>query len=148
MSPLQRPETRTALSIAAVVLEVLLSIGALGGGLALMLGPHGEILPLPMSLLKGSPFESYFAPGLILFTVLGGGPLLVAVLAWRHHRLAPVLTLGVGAALLVWMTVEIAIIGYSNTPPLQPIYIAMGLVICAVGIAWMWQIGLQKGPAR
>ena len=46
-----------------------------------MLGPHGEMLPLPISLLKGSPFDSYFEPGLILFTVLGIGPLEVANLA-------------------------------------------------------------------
>ncbi len=122
-----------------------MSIGALGGGLALILGPHGEILPLPMTLLQGSPFNNYFVPGLIFFMVLGGGALLVAVLAWRHHSWAPALTLGVGAVLLIWMTVEIAIIGYSNTPPLQPIYIGMGLVICAVGIAWMRQEDQPSG---
>ncbi len=58
MSPLYRPINPTALSMTAAVLEVLLGIGALGGGLALMLGPHGEILPLPMSLLNGSLFAS------------------------------------------------------------------------------------------
>ena len=56
---------------AAVSLEILLSVGALGGGAALMLGPRGEILPLPLSALQGSPFESYLVPGLILFSILG-----------------------------------------------------------------------------
>jgi hypothetical protein len=51
----------------ALALEIFLSVGALGGGGALMLGPKGEIIPLPLSALKGSPFETFFAPGLILF---------------------------------------------------------------------------------
>ena len=65
------------------------------------------------------------------------GPLIVAVFAWRHHRWAPSLTLFIGVALLVWMATEIAIIGYSNTPPLQPIYIGLGVLISGVGIAWL-----------
>lgn len=142
MSALRRRKARSALVIAAVVLEVILGVGAFGGGLTLMFGPHGEILPLPVSELKGSPFDSYFEPGLILFTVLGVGPLAVALLAWRRQRWAPLLTLGVGVALLIWMAVEIAIIGYANDPPLQPIYIGLGVAIGLVGIAWLRQTGL------
>ena len=67
---------------ASIALEVLLGIGALGGGLVLVLAPRGEIMPLPLSALAGSPFETYLGPGLILFTVLGLGPLVAAGLAW------------------------------------------------------------------
>lgn len=141
-SALRRPEALGALAIGAVVLDVILGIGAVGGGLALMLGPHGEILPLPISRLKGSPFDSYFGPGLILFTVLGVGPIAVALLTWRRQRWAPLLTFGVGLALLIWMGVEVAIIGYASDPPLQPIYIGLGVAISLVGIAWLRQTGL------
>jgi hypothetical protein len=134
-SPQAVPRTRIA--IAAVVLEVVLALGALGGGIALMLGPRGEIIPLPLSLLNGSVFASYFVPGLILFVVLGVGPLVVAYLAWSGHPLAPALTLAVGGALLVWLTVEIIIVGYSDTPPLQPIYIGLGVLISLVGSTWL-----------
>jgi len=101
-----------------------------------MLGPRGEIIPLPLSVLKGSPWETYFAPGLILFCVLGLGPLVAAQLAWRRHPLAPIAALGVGVALLIWMAVEIAIVGYSNSPPLQPFYLLLGAVITGVGLGW------------
>jgi hypothetical protein len=121
---------------------VLLGVGALGGGLALVLGPHGEILPLPVQALRGSPFHDYFIPGLILFLVLGTGPLVVARFAWRRHPFAPLLTIAVGAALLIWLAVEIAIIGYSNKPPLQAIYLVMGVAISLVGVAWLRQTGL------
>jgi len=72
-----------------MVLEVLLGVGAVGGGVALMLGPRGEIMPLPLSALKGSPFDTYFVPGLILFGVLGLGSLAAALLVWLRHPLAP-----------------------------------------------------------
>jgi hypothetical protein len=125
----------------AVALEVFLSAGALGGGLALMLGPRGEIIPLPLSALQGSPFETYFAPGLILFGVLGLAPLAAALIAWRRHPLAPIATLGVGVALLFWMAVEIAIVGYSNHPPLQPFYVLLGAAITGVGLGWQVTLG-------
>lgn len=88
---------------AAIGLEVLLGVGAVGGGIALMAGPNGAILPLPVSALAGSPFTDYFVPGAILFTVLGLGPLAAAALAWRLHPLAPFLSFAVGGALLVWL---------------------------------------------
>src|SRR3984893_15214930 len=100
---------------ASVFLAVFLSIGAFGGGSALMLGSRGEIIPLPVSALKGSPFETYFVPGLILFCALGLGPLAAALLAWLRHPLAPIAALGVGVALLCWRAVEIAITGRART---------------------------------
>jgi hypothetical protein len=119
------------------VLEVLLGVGAVGGGVALMLGPRGEIMPLPLSALKGSPFDTYFVPGLILFGVLGLGSLAAALLAWLRRPLAPVAAFIVGVALLIWIGVEIAVIGYSNDPPLQPIYLFLGSVMTVVGLGWL-----------
>jgi hypothetical protein len=126
---------------AAIGLELLLGVGALSGGIMLMAGPNGEILPLPVSALGGSPFTSYFVPGAILCFVLGIGPLCVAALAWRQHRMAPFLTFAVGCALVVWIAVEIAIVGYSNHPPLQLIYLVLGAAITLVGVAWLRTVG-------
>jgi hypothetical protein len=106
-----------------------------------MLGPRGQIIPLPLAALQGSPFETYFAPGLILFCALGLGPLAAALLAWLRHPLAPIAALGVGVALLIWMAVEIAIVGYSNNPPLQPFYVLLGAVITGVGLGWRVTVG-------
>jgi hypothetical protein len=129
------------LAVAAIGLEILLGLGAMGGGIALMAGPRGEILPLPMSALTGSPFADYFTPGAILFTVLGLGPLGAAIVAWRRHPAAPLTAFAVGCALLIWMIVEIAIVGYSNHPPLQPLYLGLGIAITSIGIGWM-----RRGP--
>lgn len=137
--------SRGALGITAIVLLVFQGLGAVGGGIALMLGPQGQIIPLPVSQLAGSPFSSYFVPGLVLFAVLGLGPLAVAALAWRHHAWAPMLTLGVGLALLIWLAVQVAIVGYSNEPPIQAVYIGLGLVIAVVGAAWWREQAASTG---
>ncbi len=129
---------------AAMLLEVLLSIGALGGGLVLIVAPRGEIMPLPLSALVGSPFDTYLVPGLILFGVLGLGPLAAAGLAWLRHPLAPTATFVVGAGLLIWVAVEVAIIGYSNEPPLQAIYGILGVVIVLVALRWLRAVGLPR----
>jgi len=129
------------LAVSAIGLEIFLGVGAIGGGAALMLGPRGEIIPLPISALAGTPFGSYLVPGLILFTVLGVGPLGAAALAWRRHPIAPLLALGVGLALLIWIAVQIALIGYSSAPPLQAVYLVLGFLIAFVGLGWLRQVG-------
>jgi hypothetical protein len=125
----------------AMGIEVFLGLGALAGGSALVLGPRGEIIPLSLSALKGSPFETYSMPGLILFVVLGLGPLMAAVLVWLRHPLAPIAAIGVGVALLAWLTVEIVIIGYTNDPPLQSFYLLLGAAITVVGLGWLAEVG-------
>jgi hypothetical protein len=123
--------------MAAVVLEILLSIGALGGGLVLMIAPRGEIMPLPISALAGSLFDTYLVPGLVLFGVLGFGPLVAAGLAWLRHPLAPTAAFVVGVGLLIWVAVEVAIIGYSNEPPLQAVYAILGVAIVFIAARWV-----------
>ena len=145
-----QPLRRVAL--AALLLEVLLSIGALGGGLVLIVAPRGEIMPLPLSALAGSPFDTYLVPGLILFGVLGLGPLAAARLAWLRHPLAPTAAFVAGAGLLIWVAVEVAIIGYSNEPPLQAVYAVLGVAIVLIAGRWVvvdrWQAALGAASLR
>ena len=125
-----------------------MGIGELGGGGALILGSRGEIIPLPLSSLSGSPFDTSFVPGLILFAVLGLGPLVAAALIWRRHLLAPIVAIGVGVALLIWPAVEIAIVGYTNEPPLQPFYLIVGAATTVIGLGWAAEAGpdaLRRG---
>jgi hypothetical protein len=136
------------LAKAALALEILLSVGALAGGLTLVVAPRGEVMPLPLSALAGSPFETYFWPGVILFTVLGLGPLVAARLVWARHQLAPLAALVVGVALLIWVAVEVAIIGYSSEPPLQAIYLVLGGVITIVALGWLAEGGLPAVRRR
>lgn len=56
-----------------------LAVGALGGGIVLMISPTGELMGLPLSEFKNLPFNSFLIPGIILFTVLGIIPSLVII---------------------------------------------------------------------
>ena len=66
---------------------------------------------------------------IILLVILGIGPLVVAVLLRRRHPGARSASLAVGIALVIWITVEILVIGYHRHPPLQAIYGSLGVMI-------------------
>lgn len=90
---------------------VLGILGVVGGG-QFILAPSGDIIGLTTTLLHGSPFESFLLPGIILFTVLGVYPLVVLYGLYRGSQWAWPAALSVGAALIVWVLVEGAIIGF------------------------------------
>jgi len=62
-----------------IFLLAFLSLGAIGGGGVLIISPNGELIEMPLSMLNGSPFESFLLPGIILFSFLGGAPLLLII---------------------------------------------------------------------
>lgn len=64
-----------------IVVLGFLGLGAIGGGIILIISPSGELIGIPLSEFKNIPFNSYLIPGIILFFVLGVFPfLLIAAL--------------------------------------------------------------------
>ena len=121
---------------ATVGLLVLLGIGALGGGIALVARPDGSILQMPTSLLAGSPFPDFLGPGLILGGLFGLGSLAVATLGLRSVRLAPFLAFAIGCGQVIWIVVEVAIIGSLSI--VHVIYFGIGLAIAVAAVPWGW----------
>ena len=111
---------------AAVLLQ---GISGIVGGYAPLAEPTGGLIGLPLAWLAGTPFTDYFVPGIILFSVLGVCPLVVAWGLWRGRSWAWHGSLFVGTSLAVWMLVEIAMIGYQPAPPLQAFYGSLSLAI-------------------
>lgn len=118
--------------LAAVLTQ---GVSGLAGGLGLVADPSGGAVGLPLTWLDGTPFSDYLVPGLILSSVLGAFPLLVAGGLWRRRRWAWHGSLVVGAALVTWVLVEILMIGYVSRPPLQAIYGLLGLLIPGLALA-------------
>ena len=54
-----------------VFLLGFLGLGAIGGGIILIISPDGALIGIPLSEFKNIPFDSYLIPGIILFFVLG-----------------------------------------------------------------------------
>ncbi|MCX6225673.1 MAG: hypothetical protein NTV01_13140 [Bacteroidia bacterium] len=130
--------------IALYVLVFLLfsqAMAALYGGLSLIFDPTGSSLKMGGELLKSTPFSNYLIPGLILGLVLGVLPLLLIypLLAQPHWKWTRKLnlyknrywawtySLYVGLGVIIWMDVQIYMIGYSQT--IQSVIAGLGLLI-------------------
>lgn len=121
-----------------LVLLLFQGVSAVGGGLWLVLHPTGIPPGLTLELLRGSAFGDYRLPGLVLLVVLGVVPCVVAFGLWRRTSWSRIASVLVGGALVVWIVLQITIIGYQPWPPppwpsLQLVYGTLGIAI--VGLA-------------
>lgn len=131
---------RSPALIVTVVLLILLGIGAVGGGLAMILGIGGESV-MPDAYLDALPLvDSWLVPGLILLAGFGIGSLAVAYgVARRPHQPAlPTLeaitghhwswlgTILLGIGQMVWIALELVSIPFS---PLMGIFGTVGLAL-------------------
>lgn len=131
--------TNTSRSSSTALRALLLALTFQGlsgvvGGFGLVADPSGAALGVPLEWLSGSPFSDYRVPGIVLVTVLGIGPLIVAWGLWTRRSWSVTGAFVTGVALLVWIGVEIAVIGYQAEPPLQLVYGVLGAVIIALSM--------------
>jgi hypothetical protein len=99
------------------------ALSAIGGGVGL-LAPGS--MGLPLSFLDGSIFTSYAVPGMLLLLVIGGTQCVAAIAALRRTRLASFWSALAAVALLVWVFVELAIMGDFSAP--HGVYFAIGVL--------------------
>jgi len=141
--------TRTRQDLSAGLLTILVAVQALSGlagGVALVIDPSGGVLRMPVSALRSGPFTDFLVPGLILLLVLGVFPAAVAVALWRRPRWSamagPERAFGehwswvgagvVGVGLLIWLAVELWLVGPSW---LLWAYAVLGAAILMVALA-------------
>ena len=113
------------------ILQIFIGIGAVGGGLVLILDPSGQGMGFSVELLANSPFRNYLIPGLFLFTVNGIGNFLSGFLSIRKHRYAGYAGMLFGAIMMIWILVQVAILGWVNW--LQQTYLFLGALELIVG---------------
>jgi len=133
--PIPRPELRLAGKVCITFL-VLLGIGALAGGIALLAKPDGSVMKFDTALLAGSPFSDFAIPGLILGGLFGIGSFVVAGTGVARFRAAPFLAFAIGVAQMIWIVVELGII--KELSFLHPMCFGLGLVIAASAVPWGW----------
>ncbi len=122
-------------------LHLFVSLGALFGGIAGMLDPY-EPLGIPLDLLEGSPFNSYFIPSLILFTVIGLGHLFSALTARRNSFQQGYISSVFSWALMIWIVVQCLIIG--DIAFLHVLYFLLGLAGAVMAMRIL--IGQKRFP--
>ena len=113
------------------ILQALIGIGAVAGGLALLLDPSGQSLGLPLALLKKTPFASFLVPGIVLFTVNGLGSLIGAAASFTRHRYAGEAAMALGAFLVAWILVQVY--WMSGFHWLHWLYLSLGIVEAVLG---------------
>jgi len=117
------------------LLQAFIGLGAIGGGLMLLIDPSGAAMGLPVSMLEGSVFPDFLIPGLFLFSVNGLGSLLGAVLSFTKHHYAPLAALVLGAILVAWIVIQVGII--QSIHWLHALYFVLGLVELVLGLLVM-----------
>ena len=139
--------------IALAVIEACIGLGAIGGGIALLIGAMGQWLPV--AFLQGTPFSDYIIPGLILTVVVGGGMLLAAATQFIQREWAVLLSAAMGLIMIGWEIVEVAIIDryeqavVPSTVVQQVLFSVLGLVIIGLSAyVWMAEYRGEHVPTR
>ena len=129
-----------------LILLGFLGLGAIGGGGALIISPTGELLGMPLSMLEKSPFNSFFVPGIILFSVLGLVPLMliIALLKKPKSKLAEQInffkdmhwawtySIYIGFALIIWIQIQMVYI--NGVYWLHTFYMFLAIVIIFIAL--------------
>jgi len=137
--------SRTALRRLLIGLELFLALGAFYGSLSLLNDPTGRGLHMPLDVLKGTPFDNYLVPAIILFGVNGMVPLVTVIATVMGFPWAKYGHIAVGALLTGWMVGQAALVGFSA--PIQYVYLLLGFVILALGLLfWNQERPGHGGP--
>jgi hypothetical protein len=121
-----------AIRIMLVVIEALVGLGALAGGIAILTGVFGQWLPT--AWLQGTPFSDYTIPGLILLLVIGGGMLVAASTVFVQHEWAVLLSAAMGLVMIGFEIFEVVIIDrYADA--IIPSTIAQQALMSGLGLA-------------
>jgi len=124
-----------------------LALGAIGGGIVLIISPSGDLLGLPLSEFKNIPFNSFLIPGIILFSVLGIIPslLIVALIKKPESRLAEkfnifndmhwswTYSIYVAFALIGWIHIEVIFL-QGAVSWLQTFYMFYAIIIITIAL--------------
>lgn len=116
---------RKLIKILAIALLLFNGIGALYGGLSLMMYPDGSNIQLSMDWLEHTPFQNYFIPGLVLFIANGFFSIFVFMSLLLNHRFSARLVMAQGAILTGWIIIQVLMI--------QTVYI-LHYIFCGVGL--------------
>jgi hypothetical protein len=112
------------------VIQLLVSLGALICGTLLIIVPSSALLQLPPDMLKDAPFNDFLIPGIILFVINGIGQLVAGILTVRRHPRAGLVGATFGLALMIWIFVQVNMIGGRNI--LQYSYFFVGTLETAL----------------
>ncbi len=125
-----------------IVVGIFNAVSALGGGIGLLTpGSMG----IPLYIIDGSIFADFTWPAIILIVVIGGTQALAVIAELRHARPARFFAALAGFALIIWIFVELAIMGGYSI--LHGIFFVTGLLQLVLVLALLDVLpGVLKKP--
>lgn len=111
-----------------IFLHMFVGIGALVGGMMAILNPHS---PFGITL-KNSPFTSFLIPGIILFTILGIGNIISAIVVYYKPWFYGYVSSVFSWALVIWIIVQCIML--ESVVALHVIFFSIGLVQAALAM--------------
>jgi len=108
-------------------LLAFVALNAFAGGIYGVAGAEG----VSTEWLEGTPFRDYVIPSVILFVAVGSSSLVAAIAVFRHASWARPAALVAGGILLIWIAVQVALIGYQSW--MQPAFFLIGLLVLILG---------------
>jgi hypothetical protein len=109
-----------------MLLQFFVGIGALVGGLCLIMDSSGAGLGLSTASLQGTPFGDYFVPGVVLLIINGCGSIAGALMTLFAVRRFPLVAVVLGLFLMTWMVVQVWFLGLVHWQ--QPLYFVFGVL--------------------
>jgi hypothetical protein len=133
-------------AILLIIILIFQSISALFGGFELIIDPTGQLLQMPLSSLQDSPLNNFLIPGICLFVLLGLFPAFTVYCLLFRPKNKWINTLNIykdkhagwtyalytGLMLIIWITVQIAIVGYGQF--IQTLYASLGIIITLLSL--------------
>jgi hypothetical protein len=107
------------------ILHAFVGLGAMGGGMMAILNPQAPG-GMPTDALKNSPFSNYLIPGIILFTVIGLGNVISALVIYFRPRFHGYVSSIFSWALVIWIIVQCIML--NSVVYLHVIFFMIGLV--------------------
>jgi len=114
--------------LAAVLgsLQLFIGLGAVGGGLGLVLEPGGANLGMSPEMLNHSPFPDFLIPGIVLLIVNGLGSIAGSYFSFKLSQYAAGIALALGAFLVAWIVIQVYWIHAFHW--LHALYLILGII--------------------
>jgi len=128
---------RKTLYTTLIILNIFLALTAIPGGFCLLTG----IAAPPVEELKGSVFNDYTIPGIVLTIIVGGSALFTAIMLKKKNKYAILCSAFVGLIIMTFEFVEVLAIGSPTGAGLvmQVIYFVVGIALikCALLVLYL-----------
>lgn len=117
-------------------LHAFVGVGAVFGGLAAITNPKSP-LGIPIEILKNSPFSNFFIPGIILFTIIGLGNIVSALMFRFKSRFQGYISSVFSWALVIWIVVQCIML--NSIAPLHIIFFTIGSIEATLSMIILYE---------